>query len=350
MQPCHIHNTPDGKVLSSPGYNFVFRRADGFFARWGRTFKEDPDYSPYGPEIADIEVSTICHGVGQPCRFCYKQNGPVGQNMSLATFQKILACLPPTVTQIAFGIGDIDANPDLWDIFQHCRDKGVVPNVTINGARMTLDHYARLAWLCGAVAVSHYEDDVCFNAVQHLVAAGLQQVNIHQIISKETYEDAERVIRAVKQDPRLQGLRAVVLLAVKPVGRGNVLTPLRDVHAYGSLVTLATSLGVGVGFDSCSAPRFLQAVQGAPEYLMYEALAEPCESTLFSIYVDVEGKAYPCSFAAERFAGLDLLAVEDFGTEVWHHESTVKWRKKLLRTCHGGLMEGCRQCPEFDIY
>lgn len=199
---CRITTTQDGKVLSSPGYNFVFRRDDGFFARWGRTFQEDPDYSPYGPEIADIEISTICHGVGHPCRFCYKQNGPVGQNMSLATFKKILVRLPPTVTQIAFGIGDIDANPDLWDIFQHCREHDVVPNVTINGARMTSEHYDRLAVLCGAVAVSHYEDDVCFDAVQHLADAGLQQVNIHQIISKETYKDAERVIRAAKQDPR----------------------------------------------------------------------------------------------------------------------------------------------------
>ena len=58
--------------------------------------------------------------------------------------------------QIAFGIGSIDANPDMFPIFDYCRANGVVPNVTINGYNLTDEIATRLANTCGAVAVSFY--------------------------------------------------------------------------------------------------------------------------------------------------------------------------------------------------
>jgi len=351
---CKIIHGPLGKTLASEKYNFIFWKSDGFFLRWGATVAEDPKMSPFGPEIADIEVSTACSGIqGTPCKFCYKSNKPVGENMSLETFKKVFAALPPTVTQIAFGIGDIDANPDLWGIFSHCRENNVVPNVTINGARMTNDYYGALASLCGAVAVSRYDpSDVCYDAVEKLCEAGLEQVNIHQLLCEETYESCFQLIEDVKTDPRLKKLRAVVFLALKPQGRGKSFTPLRDAAKYQKLVQKALQEGVGVGFDSCSAPLFLKAVEGSKEYKQYEMLAEPCESTLFSVYVNVEGKMFPCSFLESGFEGIDVTEVKDFLKDVWFHPDTVKWREELLATAKNKqcLVKGCRQCPEFDIY
>ena len=99
--------------------------------------------SVFGPEIADIEISTICHGIPPvgmdkpvPCKFCYKSNSGRGENMSLDTFKQIFHKFPRSLTQIAFGIGDIDSNPDLWNIMRYCRDNNyqfIVPNVTVNG-------------------------------------------------------------------------------------------------------------------------------------------------------------------------------------------------------------------------
>ena len=74
------------KVIS-PSYNTVFNTETGFFARWGKTQDEDPIMSPFGNEIADIEISTICK---QGCKFCYKSNTAVGKNMSLETFPSTL--------------------------------------------------------------------------------------------------------------------------------------------------------------------------------------------------------------------------------------------------------------------
>jgi len=352
---CRIQESSHLKALASENYNYIFRKDDGFFARWGATKKDDPEMAPWGPELADIELSTVCDGItGTPCKFCYKSNRPTGENMSLETFKKVFEKLPKPLTQIAFGIGSIDANPDLWAIFSHCRENGVIPNVTINGARMDDDKYAALANLCGAVAVSRYDPkDVCYDAVEQLSKAGLEQVNIHQLLCEETYDSCFELLEDAKNDPRLKGLRAIVFLALKPAGRGKSFTPLRSAAKYQKLVQTAMDKGVGIGFDSCSAPLFLKSVEDSENYEQYEMLAEPCESTLFSVYVDVRGRMFPCSFLEESgFEGIDVIEAEDFLRDVWYHPRTVKWREELLATAKGKkcLVSGCRQCPEFDIY
>lgn len=55
------------KICSSPMYNFIFNKQNGVFGRWGATPAEDPEFSPYGPEILDLEISVgKCVG----CDFC----------------------------------------------------------------------------------------------------------------------------------------------------------------------------------------------------------------------------------------------------------------------------------------
>ena len=274
--------------------------------------------------------------------------------MSLETFKTIFSKFPPTLTQIAFGIGDIDANPDLWDIFQHCRANGIIPNVTINGDRMTDERYQKLAELCGAVAVSRYKPvDVCYDAVQELSSRGLWQVNIHMLLSQETYMDCLDLIYDAKEDPRLRGLNAIVFLALKPRGRGAKMHPLKDTKLYKNLVERAFKSGINIGFDSCSASTFLKSMEGHKDYKQFEQCSEPCESTLFSIYIDVKGNVWPCSFLEhEEYEPVNLLEVEDFLKECWHSDRLYKFRLDLLDTQDSdkALVKGVRQCPKYDIY
>lgn len=78
------------KVCKGPDYNYFFNKETGFFARWGKEEKDDPAYAP-APEILDIEISTICNGMGTPCKFCYKSNTKNGRHMSFETFKDIFA-------------------------------------------------------------------------------------------------------------------------------------------------------------------------------------------------------------------------------------------------------------------
>jgi hypothetical protein len=66
-----VSESKDGrfKIFRSKSYNYNFDKHSGEFARWGETTDEDPLFSPFGPEIMDIEIS---EGESCPmtCAFC----------------------------------------------------------------------------------------------------------------------------------------------------------------------------------------------------------------------------------------------------------------------------------------
>lgn len=330
---------PTLKKVRTKGYNYNFNPETGFFARWGNKLADDPDWSPIGPEIADIEISTICHGVGAPCSFCYKANTSSGVNMTLETFKKVFKNLPSNLTQIAFGIGDIDSNPEMYDIFEYARDRGVIPNVTINGARMNEFHFDRLSKLCGAVAVSRYTPDSCYNTIKGLTDKGMTQVNIHQLLAKHTLKLCYQVIEDIQTDPRLERMNAIVFLAAKAKGRGGWLKPA-SAEEFKGLVDTCLEKGVRFGFDSCSANKFMKAIKGRKDL---EMMAEPCESALFSIYINVKGEFFPCSFTEgeKGFEPLSVSECDNFLDDVWNNKKTIEWRKRLL--------DNCRSCPVFKV-
>lgn len=366
------------KVIKSPGYNLVFDTETGFMARWGKTQADDPEMCPFGPEIADIEISTVCNGIGKdmdnrkPCSWCYKSNTGVGENMNMETFKNVFAKLNQagTLTQIAFGIGDLEANPDLFAIMQHCRDNNVVPNITTNGMGINekiFPHSAdprtyaeMLGHFCGAVAVSHYGiDDVCFDAVDALSKAGLKQINIHKLLSDETLSDCFRLIDKVASaryeggEIRLKNLKAIVFLLLKPKGDRNRLHPIENVATYGTLLNYAQVQGVQIGFDSCSGPMALKTL---PADVIPSV--EPCESTLFSIYVNVKGEMFPCSFTEgtpgwEVGIPLDSPPMKDDAHFIWYHPRVVEWRLGLLESSSSctscDVQKHCRSCPVYDV-
>lgn len=336
------------KTVRSKDYNYVFNRKTGFFARWGKTHKEDPQYSPMGIEIADIEISTVCEGIGSgPCSWCYKTNTKRGENMSYATFVKLFYKLPKTLTQIAFGIGNLNANPDLFKILSYCRNNDhnyVVPNITINGYNLTDEYADQLVSLCGAIAVSRYKPkDVCYDAVKKLTDKGLEQTNIHMLLSEDTYEDCFEVMKDYKTDPRLKKLNAIVFLSLKPKGKRNTFKGIRSLEEYKKVINYALENDIPIGFDSCSAPLFMGAIKGT-KYSALDRLCEPCESYLFSMYINVEGKTVPCSFleGLEGIEEIDMLNINDFTQDVWYNKKVIDFRKKLL--------SNDRKCPVFNLY
>jgi len=347
-----LTESKEKKKIFGKNYNYLFDKETGFFARWGKTKEDDPDYSPIGPEIADIEISTVCNGInGKPCKFCYKSNTGKGENMSFDTFRTLFNKLPKTLTQIAFGIGDIDSNPDLFKIMEYCKINSynyVVPNITINGWNLTDEYTDKLVELCGAIAVSRYGDgNTCYDAIKKIGDRNFDQINIHMLVSEETFEDCLQVIRDSKVDPRLEKLNAIVFLSMKPKGERNKFNCLKDSDKYKQIINLAFKEGVKIGFDSCSAPKFLEAVKDNKNYKQLEQLTEPCESLLFSIYLNCKGEVTPCSFAEGEEDSINMLEIKDFFKEVWYNNKVIKWRERLLNTEKCNI---CRKCPIYDIY
>ena len=74
-------------------FHMVFRKSDGFTAKWGKDFNEDPAFNPFGNEIADIEITKRCKGIRKnddensrmPCPWCF----PAGTLITMKNGHKI---------------------------------------------------------------------------------------------------------------------------------------------------------------------------------------------------------------------------------------------------------------------
>ena len=62
-KPFVVQDGKHTKTCFSEDYSFIFDKDTGNFKRWGKTYDEDPEFSPVGPEILDIEITTKCKGV-----------------------------------------------------------------------------------------------------------------------------------------------------------------------------------------------------------------------------------------------------------------------------------------------
>ncbi len=255
----------------------------------------------------------------------------------------------PILTQTAIGIGDIDGNPDLFKMMRYCRSIGVVPNVTVNGWNLTDEYLNELKCLCGAVAVSRYKPpDVCYDAVKRLTDAGMDQINIHMLVANETYQDCLQVLDDAKNDPRLEKLNAIVFLMLKSKGRGKQFTKISS-EKYKNIIQKGFDLGIGIGFDSCSASAFQKTIKERGDYDKLVQMVDACESTLFSAYINVLGKFFFCSFTEGEpgWEGIDVVNCDNFMLDVWYGKETRKFRNMLLESrCD---ITGCRKCPVFDL-
>jgi len=340
------------KAVKSPSYNYIFIKSNGKFARWGETQGDDPDTSPFGPEILDIEIATgYCSAAMNGCPWCYKSNTwKQGELMSLDTFKHVIDVLNQGVlTQVAFGLTDVDANPDFPDMLRYCRNVGIVPNYTTSGHGLNVDLFNVTADLCGAVAVSVYDHNrrLAISTIKAFIELGMDQVNAHLL-----YWDGNSMFikNVMSQLASIDGLNAAVLLALKPIGQGQKYQTATYSQTK-ELIEHAISVGLLYGFDSCTAPKFIKWVLEGSDYSKSKKsylimLSESCESSRMSSYVNVKGEFYPCSFVEnvglEPINMLDCTSIEDF----WFHKQTISFRKKLIATKDS---YNCFHCPAFQL-
>jgi MoaA/NifB/PqqE/SkfB family radical SAM enzyme len=336
------------KMVLGPDYRYMFDKRNGSFERCGDRIEDDPQWSPMGPELLDLEISV--NGCPNRCRFCYKGNTDApATNMSLATFKGILDRMPHSLTQIAFGITGVQTNPAFIPMMEESRARGVIPNFTLSGIDLTPELADRISKLAGALAVSLYEKDLepGLKAIEMFTDRGMTQVNVHLMVSQETLPFVQRILeQRAAGGTVLDRVHAFVFLGVKPKGRAAGHFHSLTKEQFQGLVKFALGSNVPIGFDSCSAPKFEAAVKALPLDEQYRTrliqCSESCESGLFSSYINVEGKYFPCSFS-EGVDGIEGVPVLDYPSfmDVWYSPPVKAWRERILST----VVNGCRHCP-----
>ncbi|MFC1454130.1 hypothetical protein ACFLQL_03020 [Verrucomicrobiota bacterium] len=340
--------TTDQKLVIGPDYNYIFNKHNGYMARWGINKEDDPAYSPVGPEILDIEIAK--NGCPNNCAWCYKGNtDEAPTNMSFENFKKIIKLFPPMLTQIAIGTTGAKTNPDLIKMCAWCREIGIIPNITVSGMDMDVDMCRELSKYLGAIAISVYpgHKDEAYEVVSLMNSFGMNQVNIHAFTAVETMGFINSIIRDIKSDPKLAKLNAIVFLGVKPKGRAiDSYTPI-NVEDCKELISRCMEQNISYGFDSCGACRFEKAI--ATMHIddklrrQFKQAVEPCESALFSFYVDVNGMAWYCSFAEDHkeVTPVNVLEAKDFYNDVWYSTPVKAFRMKV--------MGNNRACPIYKL-
>jgi len=283
---------------------------------------------------------------------CYKGNTPKpATNMTLAEFKAIIDKFPKTLTQVAFGITGIQTNPDFIPMMKYCREIGIIPNFTLSGIDLTDEIAEQCAGLVGALAVSAYQTDknVCYNTVKKFTDLGINQTNIHLMVAQETLPFVYEVLNDRMTDPRLQGMNAIVFLGVKPKGRAVDGWNTLRTSQYQELIQFCFDNNLAIGFDSCSAPKFEEAIKqmDLPDPLKKRMIecSESCESSAFSSYINVHGEYWNCSFCEGEIGWepVNVLKSYNFLEDVWYSEPIKKFREQLLAS----EIDNCRRCVIF---
>ena len=176
----------------------------------------------------------------------------------------------------------------------------------------------------------------------------MTQVNIHLMVSEETYDRCVETINDAVTDPRLEKLNAIVCLCLKQKGRGETFHTLSD-EKFKNLIDLAVKNKVGLGFDSCGSLRALKALGKKIQNCVLD-----CEASLQSSYINVDGFYFPCSFCEGEGSweeGLNVLDCKDsneFSEKIWNHPRTDLFRKILMASAKNNEFK-CRECPMFNV-
>ena len=298
---------------------------------------------------------------------CYKSNTSNGSYMSFDTFKVIFDKMnqPRTMTQIAFGVdAECKTNPDVWKIMDYALENGVVPNVTV--ADIDQETAGNIVKRCGACAVSCYErnKNCCYDSIRLLTDEAKKQgrehfsVNMHLLVSHETEDFVFEVLNDRLTDPRLKGMGAIVLLSLKQKGRGRVFKKMDD-EVYKKVIFFLQDNKISYGSDSCGANRLMTSLKeyykdkenGDKQYEAVLNCVEPCESTKFSIFVNVKGEVFPCSFMEKEQGwetGIDLTddKYRNYTTQVWNHPRLLEWRMMSMKCVD---CQGKCKCPHYEI-
>lgn len=199
---------------------------------------------------------------------------------------------------------------------------------------------------CGAVAVSYYSsikqngtesNPFTVNAIKKLVSVGCV-TNVHYVLSRQSIQEA---IYRLKNNIFPEGINAVIFLLYKPVGQANkdkMLTIHDPVYIQFLQELDAVEHPFKIGFDSCQSPAIRAFCPSVAK-----ASLEFCEAARFSMYIDCELNAFPCSFGHE----LSKYAI-DLSTrsiiEAWNSAEFDFFRELQVKACNGCEIYDCRNC------
>lgn len=340
-------------------YHFVeyFDEATGFLARSnilsnGIETDIEPDMRAF-PELLDIGImghcdacsAGLCKSVGVDCY----QNAAVRSrpNMTVQEYSNLVRQCRGKTFQVALGgSGDPNKHEEFEEILRLSRENLIIPNLTTSGFALTDTEINLIHKYCGAVAVSFYSKLDCngqesnqltITAIERFIEAGCC-TNIHFVLGKHNIGEA---IYRVKNGLFPRNINAVVFLLYKAAGQArkeNVLSD-NDPQYVEFLKLVNSSVGtLKMGFDSCQSLAISKICLDVAE----ESI-EFCDSARFSMYIDCDLMAYPCSFG-HGFSKFAVDLSRNTIKDAWESKAFERFRLLQAMQCNECARKNCRPC------
>lgn len=331
------------------GFVEFFNPQNGFMIRTNCDPSGQSPHQRSFPELLDIGIMGHCtSGQNGICKRagidCY-QMGPLRNDlhMSFKDYSKIIKQSFHKVFQIALGgAGDPNKHPDFIKILEYTREHEIIPNLTTSGFSLKDSEVSVISECCGAVAVSFYSRLVngiesnpeTFHAIDKLLHNGCI-TNIHYVLSNDTIDEA---IYRLENNLFPNNINAIIFLLYKPVGlgvRGKLLSMNNPSFPYFFKIIEAKKFPFEIGFDTCFFPILRNFLKGISSFSI-----GTCDSARFSMYIDSNLDAYPCSF--------------DCSTKYYRDEIRTKtiqqvWNGKTFENFKKSFKVSCKECTYFNI-
>jgi len=269
------------------------------------------------------------------CPGCYPASTPEADDAPTAELKTALDRLAEMgVFHVAMGGGESLLRSDLFELAEHARLLGIVPNLTTSGIGMTPE-LAQRCRVFGQVNVSldglgevyrasrGYDGcDTALRAIRQLIDAGVP-CGVNFVLSQATWDSLDETVATVEA----LGANEVELLRFKPTGRGADvyeryrLSPDQASQLMPRVLALSgRHPALAIKID-CSLVPFLCASNPPLERLEQFAVFG-CEAGHALAAVKADLQATPCSFVPEPIGGVDVLADE------WNtHAGLGAWRQ-----------------------
>lgn len=310
-------------------YEIFFNTCTGIEILQGVNGKPDPFYLEY-PSLLDIGIMGTCKN---KCYFCY-QGHEDKPNMKLEDLKKIIDQSKYHVNQVALGgRGDPNKHESFKDIIEYCKSNKVVPNYTTSGIDLT-DEEIEISKMCGAVAVSAYNENHTYEALNKFIKADIK-TNIHMIFSSQSYEKIIDILEGKDiwyEKVNLKKLNAIIFLLFKPQGAGkknSFLIPTEKQLKHFSHLVYNSKAKFQVGLDSCLVNKTLNYETPSKTQLL---CIDTCEGARMSSYISPDMKFMPCSFADHDKWAVQITNENDI-KKIWNEsEQFINFRKELEHT------------------
>lgn len=299
------------------------------------------------------------------CSYCAADAGePMQDELSTAELKKAIDLLAAmNVFHVALGGGELFERSDAMEIARYCREKNIVPNCTINGYYMDPE-LAKQCRIFGQINVSldgigeHYNInrntenifDRADRAIKMLMEAGAT-VGINTVMTRKNFDLLEEVITYADR----LGLKEVLLLRLKPAGRGRDIyhqyktTHEQNKRIFPLLMKWADQYQPLLQVD-CSLAPHISYHRPSKELMNFFGI-EGCTGANVLLGVRPDGFINACSHYHEYYQ--DLFSLPRMWNEDQHFKM-FRERERLITEpeclncdyfslCRGG-------CPLFSVY